>query len=273
MKKNKIILLLSLIVCQVQAYDFEADGIYYNITSRFKRTVEVTHWEEQTGDRGQPQRVCHHHNCAHHQHEGETLTEEHLRLIRLDEEAVQREKTAYVGDVVIPEKVWHRGIKYRVTGIGSGSFYTRKHLTSVTMPAGIKYIGDAAFENCRMLREIHIPDAVTHIGAAAFRQCSNLSELVLPKNLHTLDIYTFAFCEKLVKVQMGASLVSFPGNAFFHCIRLKSVTLLHTEPPIIENNRGLKMNFNNITFYVPENMLPVYQRNEFWNKQTIKQLN
>lgn len=30
------------------AYDFEVDGVYYNIVSRRHHQVEVTHWEEET---------------------------------------------------------------------------------------------------------------------------------------------------------------------------------------------------------------------------------
>ena len=43
MKKNILVCLLALwLPCLAVAHDFEVDGIYYNITSEEKKTVEVT---------------------------------------------------------------------------------------------------------------------------------------------------------------------------------------------------------------------------------------
>ena len=273
MKRTLIIaLLLCLVPCCAMAFDFEVDGVYYNITDRAKRTVEVTHWEEKTGERGKPMRVQHHHCCGH-DHANEQLTPEHLKLIKLDEEAVQRERTAYIGKVNVPAVVRYKGVKYKVIGVGDGSFYSRERLTEITLPSTITYIGEGAFENCSALKEVQIPAAVTRIGFAAFRRCMALTTLTLPSDLRTLDIYAFAFCTGITQVQMPATLDRFPGNAFFHCVRLKSIFMPHAVPPIVGNDYGLKMDFKNMVFYVPEKVLPLYQKDEYWCKQNVQPIN
>lgn len=272
MKKLFSLLLLCLAPCCAMAFDFEADGVYYTIVDRHRRTVEVTHWEEVTGPGGKPMRVLHHHNCTHN-HANEPLTSEHRKLIKMDEDAVLRERTAYIGKVTVPAVVRHKGVKYKVIGVGDGSFYGRRQLTEVILPPGITYIGEAAFENCRALRELIIPSAVTRIGFAAFRRCMSLTTLILPDNLRSIDLYACAFCEELRYAQIPPTLEDFPGNVFFYCIRLKSIRLLHDVPPRVGNDVGLTMDFQDMIFYVPDNVLPLYQADDFWSKQNVQTIN
>ena len=274
MKKTvQIILLLCLIPCCALAYDFKVDGVYYRITNRCKRTVEVTHWEELTAEGGKPQRVMHHHSCGcgeSSDHCSKHDMRKHLKLIQMDEDAVERERTAYIGKVTIPAVVRYKGVKYKVVGVGDGSFFGRKQLTEVVLPSSITYIGEAAFENCVSLREVQLPSAVTTIGIAAFRRCLALSALTLPEGLQAIDVYAFAFCGKLARVQVPASVDTFPGNVFFHCPMLKSIYLPHTVPPVVRNDNGLTMNFRNIVFYVPADVLPLYRESAFWGKQNVQ---
>ncbi|MCR5049819.1 MAG: leucine-rich repeat domain-containing protein [Paludibacteraceae bacterium] len=269
MRKIAGILLLCALSGSIMAYDFEAGGVYYNITDRQFRTVEVTHWEEATDEYGRPHRVIHHHHCSHH-HDNEPLSAEHLRLIELDKEAERREQTAYIGKVVVPKTVRYKGIRYKVTGIGQGSFYNRRKLTEVVLPQGITYIGESAFENCLALSNVQLPKELTQIGFAAFRRCMSITSVKLPGKLQHVDHYIFAFCEHLEQVEIGASLDTFPANAFFHCIRLKDIVLQHAVPPIVMNNSGLRMDLKNMVFYVPDATLPLYKEDEYWQKQSVR---
>ena len=265
----KIVLLLCLVSCNCLAYDFQADGVYYRITNRWKRTVEVTHWEEMTGEGGRPRRLWHHHDCCGHDH-SKPLSRKHLKLIQLDEEAVQREKTAYIGKVVVPPVVKYRGIKYRVVGIGDGSFFNRKQLTEVELPEGITYIGAAAFENCVSLREVQLPTTVTRIGEAAFRRCMAFTTLTLPDNVRSIDVYAFAFCEELTSLRLSAAVDTFPGNIVFHCVKLKTIVVPCTVPPVVRNDLGLIMDFRKMTFLVPAAVVSRYRDDEFWRKQKLR---
>lgn len=93
--KRLFLLFFSAMLCTaVSAHDFYRDGIYYNITSSSKLTVEVTY----EGDR-------------YNDYNNE-----------------------YSGSVVIPEKVTYYGKEYSVTSIGELAFYECSRLTSVTIP-------------------------------------------------------------------------------------------------------------------------------------------
>ncbi len=256
-----ILLILCLVPVCVMAYDFEMNGVYYNITSRIKRTVEVTHWH-------QPIQEEHHHH--HHDHESE---EEHTHQcvpVILDSAALERERTAYIGKVVIPASVRYKGIKYRVTGIGDGSFWGRSKLTEVVLPSGVEYIGDDAFETCPALREVHLPATVTRIGLRAFCGCKSFTEITLPEGVQQVGLFAFEYCDKLTQIQLPATLKSFYGNMFLHCDRLERVILSHTIPPTVENNKGLRMDLSKLVFYVPQHLLTLYQEDEFWCRQDVR---
>ncbi len=270
MKKYILILiLLCFLPSGLIAFDFVVDGVYYNITSRLKRTVEVTHWEERTDERGLPQRVVHHHNCTY-DHSKEPLTAEHLRLIQLDQDAKERAKTAYIGKVDVPSYVWHKGIRYKVTGVGDGSFYAREQLTEIILPSDITYIGRSAFENCKSLKAIRIPPSVTRIDFAAFRRCSEITEMSLPDKLTTLGLYAISHCKNLAYVRMSPNVLSFAGNVFFNTPALKVIELPHILPPVVRNDEGLTMDFKKITFQVPASSLPLYESDPYWSKQQVQ---
>ena len=92
------------------AYDFEANGIYYNILSVQDKTVEVTYREYSNGTY----------------------------------------KSDYSGNVVIPEQVTYGDNTYSVTSIGERAFYRCENLTSVTIGDSVISIGDGAFFRCAL---------------------------------------------------------------------------------------------------------------------------
>ena len=111
------------------AYDFEAGGIYYNITSSSAPyTVAVTYSGTSSSEYG----------------------------------------NEYTGAVTIPESVSYGGKTYSVTSIGSYAFKGCSGLKSITIPNSVTAIGDYAFRNCSGLTSITIPNSVTSIGDDAF---------------------------------------------------------------------------------------------------------
>ena len=147
MNKTKTSLIaLALLLCNLtaSAYDFEVDGIYYNILSASDRTVEVTTNEEQTD--GGPSSV-------------------------------------YKGHVVVPNKVLYNNIEFVVCGIGERAFHASTELLSIILPETIKYIGYEAFCGCRSLKSVILPESLEGIGDSAFYGCSSLS-LRLPPDIY-----------------------------------------------------------------------------------------
>ena len=58
------------------------------------------------------------------------------------------------GDIVIPSSIQYNGQTVPVTGIEEGTFRNCTGITSVTIPASIKYIRDEAFMGCTSLQNI-----------------------------------------------------------------------------------------------------------------------
>lgn len=275
MKKFFLLSLLLLLpfVCSL-AYDFEVDGIYYNIVSKRHHQVEVTHWEELTGQFGEPIRrlyapcCCggtHHDACEaddhhhHHHHHDAVLSKQ----IRLDSLSNAREQSAYIGAVTIPAAVKYKGRTYSVVGIGDGAFYKRQQLLSVSMPPTIRYVGQSSFESCLSLDSVNIPLSLDSIGFAAFRNCRSLRHLDLNDRIRYIDVYAFAYCHNLTYLRWPMAVHSMAGNVFFGCQNLRFIELPHPYPPTIED-KGLSMNFRGIVFIIPAEMLPVYQSDAQW---------
>lgn len=131
-------------------YDFEVNGIYYNILSESEKTVEVTYKERLEIDGSSTDPI---YRCAYRQR------------------------------VIIPQTVTHNGITYRVTRIGdhafqnsgnvddSYGFITYDHLTGlydIYIPEGIEEIGESAVRDCRSLNLVILPKTVKSIGKLAF---------------------------------------------------------------------------------------------------------
>ena len=158
-------------------------------------------------------------------------------------------KSAYSGNVVIPETVTYNGTTYSVTSIGSDAFYFCSGLTSVTIPNSVTSIGEQAFIYCRGLTSITIPNSVTSIGVSAFYDTAWYNNKpdglvyagkvaykykgTMPPNTNvvleegTLGIGDVAFlsCSCLTSVTIPNSLTSIGYQAFAYCSGLTSVII------------------------------------------------
>lgn len=222
------------------AYDFEVEGIYYNITSMSDLTVEVTYSTDFPHELGNAS--CHN-------------------------------TTPYSGNLVIPESVNYLNRTFTVTGIGDAAFGypaynlgydgkvyftyssrggTPTSLSSITLPESINYIGRCAFQGCNIsninlpsnlveirdaafartsLNSVIIPNSVNYIDGSAFRK-SNLQMLVLGSNLVTVEDYAFEGCGSLLEVfctstvkPEGFSLNSFAGAHSYLEVYVPSVNI------------------------------------------------
>ena len=123
--------------------------------------------------------------------------------------------------IVIPDSIDERP----VTGIADDAFKAVSTISSVTIPASIKYIGDFAFYNCTGLTAVTLPDSVTSVGTGAFWGCSELTTVTLSKSLGSLGDYAFWNCEKLSAITLPESLETVGEGAFWNCKSLKEVSV------------------------------------------------
>ena len=131
-KLQKLLIAIAGLLVSVNAfaYDFEKDGIYYNITSETDRTVEVTyrHYDydydnDFSGNLIIPAKVI---------YNGKTYTVTSIGSHAYDD-------CAGLTSITIPNSV---------TTIGRYAFSYCDGLTSVTIPNSVTTIGDSAFSSC-----------------------------------------------------------------------------------------------------------------------------
>ena len=170
-------LLLSVAV-GLSAYDFEVDGLYYNITNDTLApyTAEVTHKESSWGSG--------------------SGTYPGLEIANIPESVIYEHKTYNVTSIGYHAFSWCEGLKSvtipnSVTSIAGSAFEYCKGLTSITIPNSVTSIGVCTFEYCTGLTSITIPNSVTSIGGAAFRGCTGLTSITIPNSV--TDIGGFAF--------------------------------------------------------------------------------
>lgn len=165
---------------------------------------------------------------------------------------------AYLGndsDVVIPSEI--DGIK--VKKIGDNTFYDKKTIKTVTVPATIEDFGRASFYGCESLLEFKVDDAneiykavdgmlfgkddqvlfccppakkltsytvpegVVAIANSAFGQCKDLETVELPSTLKYIMTYSFAECTALKSITLPESLTEINDFAFSGCSALAEV--------------------------------------------------
>ncbi len=78
-----------------------------------------------------------------------------------------------------------------VTTIGSNAFWGRTGLTSMEIPNSVTTIGTWAFAECPDLTSVTIPNSVTTIDAHAFRDCSSLASIEIPNSVTSIGAHAF----------------------------------------------------------------------------------
>ena len=153
-------------MCSVtaNAYDFEVNGIYYNIISTTDLTVEVTNGDNKySGEVIIPNIII---------YKSRTLTVTSIGY-----------KAFYIcsglTSIEIPNSV---------TSIGTSAFKNCSGLKSITIPNSVTSIGDDAFLNCSGLTSATIGNGVTSIGNGMFNGCTSLKDLRIEDGKDTLSL-------------------------------------------------------------------------------------
>jgi len=237
---------------KLSAFDFESDGLCFNIVSEEDRTVEVTwrdYGEENSdyvkGDLTIPRKVTNGDKTY-------TVTKINaafmycsgLTSVSIPNSVTEIGGSAFnycsgLASVSIPNLVTEIGawafahcsgltsvdIPNSVTEIGGYAFDYCSGLTSIDIPNSVTEIGEGAFSHCRSLTSVVIPNSVTNIRNEAFMGCSGLTSVDIPNSVTKIANGVFYGCHSLISVDIPNSVTVIGDYAFDHCIALPSVII------------------------------------------------
>lgn len=155
----------------VSAYDFEVDGIRYDITSFVEFTVTAAALSEGIGgDIIIPSSV---------EFKGKTLS-----VIAIGDDFAKDNK-----------ELTSLQICDGINVIGSSSFSGCSNISTVTFPESVLEIGSNAFSDCTNIKEV-VAKGVKSIGECTFEGCVTLEKAIFPQ-LSSIPEAAFSSCPKL----------------------------------------------------------------------------
>ena len=239
------------------AYDFEANGIYYNVTDATNHEVEVTFKEADvksySGEIDIPSTVT---------NEGTTYA-----VTSIGEWAFS--DCSGLTSIVLPNSV---------TTIGSYAFSGCSGLTSVTIPNSVSSIGICSFAYCTGLTVINVDagnKSYTSVDGVLYNK--NLTEIIqypagkpgttfsIPNSVTTIGDSAFSGCHSLTSVTIPNSVTSIGDWAFNDCAHLRSVYCHWEEPITLDNPLFANICFDEGTLYVPKGCADKYRLISPWS--------
>ena len=238
MKKTLFILAILVgFAMQALAYDFQINGICYNVKSDSLSTVSVTYGDEDySGNIVIPSTVA--------------VNDRIYTVVEIETHAF-----AYCEGLLSVD------IPNTVTLIGDGAFEASADLVSVALPNAITTIQYATFKNCTGLTSIVIPNSVVSIEGhswynyGAFAGCTNLASITFPNAIRSIGRETFLECSSLTSINLPNSLTEIGEYAFCKCYNL---TLIHWPEDIHELPAGVFSQCTALESYeVPDHIVTI----------------
>jgi len=309
----------------VHAFDFEVDGIYYDIISAADLTVEVMSGDSKySGEVVIPSTVTYKSKVL-------TVTAigdyaffncDSLTYVTIPKSVTSIGESAFLNCNILTSVA----IGENVTSIGESAFRNCRELASISIPRSVTSIGDNVFYNCASLEEVifedgseilalgmwidsygyptyglfyscpldsvylgrnlsydtfssslgrspfinnyylksvTIGDSVTTIGSYAFEECHKLASITIPENVTKIGAYAFSGCNELANITIGRSVTSIGKSAFSYC-NLTSIYMMGGNPPSVGSDNFDDVDYADITIYVPQGTLAVYQAADVW---------
>ena len=235
MKQTILLILIALTAAfNANAYDFEVDGIYYNINGdEAIVTYETSSYNSYSGTVVIPETVS---------NAGTTYI------------------VAAIGDLALANcsGLLSVTIPNSVTTIGKRAFINCTDLSNLTIPNSVTTIDDLAFSSCFRLTSLIIPSTVTFIGYRVFDGCSDLTSIIvesgnpnydsrnscnaiiktrtntlltgcrktiIPNSVTAIGDYAFCDCDLLTSITIPNSVTSIGNRAFYTCDGLSNITI------------------------------------------------
>ena len=101
----------------------------------------------------------------------------------------------------------------------------RRHVTSVTIPMGVRCIRYEAFYFFKTLLSVTMPESVETIDEYAFWHCSSLDSITIPASVSNIKECAFYLCDSLRCITCKALEVPKTGEYVFYGLPLSEATL------------------------------------------------
>lgn len=250
---NKFILFLVFIFCRLgiaNAYDFEADGLYYTILSTSDYTCEVSGSVSDSKELLIPENVIYLGKVlkvisigkrAFYGADYESITLPQS-VTSLREESFRGSKIKNIENI---EGITFFG-KYsfkdcsalenlifnqkETVVIGGGSFFGCSALEKIEIPSTVNlddsngmFTNEGYFESCLGLKEVIIN--CERLPQVSFRDCSSLTDVIIGENCISLGSSCFYNCINLVNINIPNSIIGIGSSCFRGCTSLKSIKI------------------------------------------------
>ena len=193
---------IAVLLCSisVSAYDFEVDGLWYDITSELEVEI-VTETENFNG--------------------GDMVIPETVTYNGTTYNITSISQGAFQGN----ERITSLIISKNITSMGEYAFEWCRNLTSVSILGNLTSIGSSMFSGCSNLVSVTIPNSVTSIEGGAFKDCSSLTNISLPESLTEIGYSVFENCSKLTSIVIPQKVNLIKDGTFDGCVALKSIVV------------------------------------------------
>ena len=184
---------IAILLCNisVRAYDFEADGLYYNILSASDRTVEM----------------------VGHGIYGDIVIPSSVKFNNFDFTVIRIGGSAFTNGADIEHQITSVSLPNTIESIGGYAFNSCFSLKEISIPEGVTTIEPGTFMWCEALEKIKLSDNITAIGDYAFSGCSSLKSFDLPKELREIGTGAFSNCG-FTYIKLPAGNLEIGDNAF-----------------------------------------------------------
>lgn len=197
---TSIIMLLALLMpATTAAYDFEVDGIYYDI---YDGSVFVTSEYYES-----------------HSYSGDVYIPEKVTYNGTEYTVSGIGQEAFMGCIQLTSV----SIPNSVHIIDAWAFMGCSLLKNVDFGNSVTSIEVEAFRGCSRLRTVNLPNSLRTIGNGAFVSCG-LSSIELPLVSSIGDI-AFAECKNLTSINIPYSVQYIGSDAFLNCGSLSCITV------------------------------------------------
>lgn len=214
------------------AYDFEADGLYFTITSLKDLTVSVDGAVNKDTDKIViPQTIV---------YKGRTLT-----VTSVGDNAFSGSSyysASPLQSVTLPNTILSIGeyafsytsikdIRFpsSLTSIGGGAFEGDTELCSITLPDNIEDIPFLCFAYCISLKSIQWPKQLRSIGSSAFEGCRALTNFTVPPSVVEISPSIIWDCSNISKLTIGKGLNGLPFTCTYDDERAESLETFYEQ--------------------------------------------